>query len=136
MPSDLRAMPFAAAADDETMVRSDEQLLHQFISRRGEPAEAAFTALIERHGPLVRRVCVDVLRGDDEALDATQAVFLVLALKAPSIQKPGSLGPWLHGVALRVARRARSLAIRRTAAERMKADIIRRRDAVAPEPGK
>ena len=98
---------------------------------RAKSAEAAFATLIERHGPVVHRVCLAVLRGADESQDAAQAVFLVLARKAGSIRKPGSLGPWLHGVALRVARRARSQAARRRAVEREKAEIIRRSPASA-----
>ena len=87
-----------------TADRTDGQLLLDFLSRSDEPAESAFTALVERHGPIVQRVCLDVLGNRDEAHDAAQAVFLVLARKARSIRKPESLGPWLHGVALRVAR--------------------------------
>ena len=110
---------------------SDEQLLREFLSRTDESAEAAFATLIERHGPIVHRVCLDVLRDREEARDAAQAVFLVLARKAGSIRKPESLGPWLHGVAFRVARRARSEDARRRAAERRKAEIMHRR----PDPG-
>ena len=110
---------------DDIVVWSDEQLLSQFLSRSGESAEAAFTTLIERHGPLVHRVCLDILRGRDEAQDAAQAVFLVLARKAGSIRKPESLGPWLHGVALRVARHARSEMARRRVAERRNAEMSR-----------
>ena len=120
---------------DGIVVWSDEQLLRQFVARSGESAEAAFAALIERHGPMVHRVCLDVLRAPDESQDAAQAVFLVLARKAGSIRKPGSLGPWLHGVALRVARRARVVAARRRAAERGKAEIIHRNPTAEPGPG-
>src|SRR5271168_2618263 len=86
-------------------VRTDGALLQQFVSRVDPvAAEAAFTALVNRHGPIVYRVCLDVLGSRHEAEDAAQAVFLVLARKARSIRKPDSLGPWLHGVALRVAK--------------------------------
>jgi RNA polymerase sigma factor (sigma-70 family) len=120
----------------ETVVWSDEQLLRQFLSRTDESAEAAFATLIERHGPIVHRVCLDVLRDREGARDAAQAVFLVLARKAGSIRKPESLGPWLHGVALRLARRARSEEARRQAAERGKGEIMLRRQTpdVGPEP--
>ena len=97
-------------------------------------AEAAFAALVDRHGPIVYRVCLDVLGSPHEAEDAAQAVFLVLARKARSIRKPDSLGPWLHGVALRVARHARREAARRRAAERNKAKIIRQRETAEPGP--
>src|SRR6185437_9327608 len=107
MTREAMAEPGTVRADrdpDGVVVWSDEQLLRQFLARPGEAAEAAFAALIERHGAMVHRVCLDVLRGPEEAKDAAQAVFLVLASEAGSIRKPGSLGPWLHGVALRVAR--------------------------------
>ena len=103
---------------------SDEQLLREFLSRTDESAETAFAALIERHGSIVHRVCLDVLCNREAARDAAQAVFLVLARRAGSIRKPESLGPWLHGVAFRVARRARSEDARRRAVERRKAEII------------
>ena len=90
-----------------------QQLLQAFPLRTDESAEAAFATLVERHGPIVHRVCLDILGNLHDAQDAAQAVFLVLARKARSIRKPESLGPWLHGVALRVARRARSEAARR-----------------------
>jgi len=109
------------------MVLSDEQLLKRFLGRKDELAEAAFAELIERHGPLVHRVCLDVLGDPEAAQDAAQVVFLVLARKAQSIRKPASLGPWLHGVALRVARRVRSETARRKVAERKKAEIMHER---------
>jgi RNA polymerase sigma factor (sigma-70 family) len=114
--------------DDSDVVRTDAHLLQQFLCQNDERAEAAFATLVERYGPIVHRVCFDVLGSWDEAQDAAQAVFLVLARKARSIRKPGSLGPWLHGVALRVARRARSEAAKRRAAERRKAEITHERD--------
>ncbi len=110
-------------------VRTDGALLQQFVSRVDPvAAEAAFTALVDRHGPIVYRVCLDVLGSPHEAEDAAQAVFLVLARKARSIRKPESLGPWLHGVALRVARHAQREAVRRRVAERNKATIMRQRE--------
>jgi RNA polymerase sigma factor (sigma-70 family) len=114
----------------------DERLLRQFLARSDWSAEAAFAVLIERHGPVVHRVCLDIVRDSDEAQDAAQAVFLVLARKAGSIQKPGSLGPWLHGVALRVARHVRGTTVRRMEAERRKAELIyrNRRQESGPEP--
>ncbi len=116
---------------DETPARTDSQLVQGFIRGTDESAEAAFAALVERHGPIVHRVCLDVIGNLHDAQDAAQAVFLILARKARSIRKPESLGPWLHGVALRVARRVRSQAARRKSAERQKADITTRQQGLA-----
>ena len=93
--------------------RSDEELLDLFLTMGGPAAELAFAALVERHGPMVWRVCRDTLRESNDADDAFQATFLILVRRASVIRKRPSLGPWLHGVALRVARSARKCAMRR-----------------------
>jgi hypothetical protein len=54
---------------------TDPQLLDRFATRNGEAAELAFAALVERHGPMVLRVCRGVLDNPDEAHDAFQATF-------------------------------------------------------------
>jgi RNA polymerase sigma factor (sigma-70 family) len=97
---------------------SDAQLLGRFLSTRDGTAQAAFTALVGRHGPMVLSVCRQVLGDPHDAQDAFQATFLVLAGHAGSVRKSDSLGSWLHGVALRVALRARADAARRRARER------------------
>ena len=86
---------------------SDGQLLGRFNSRRDDSAEAAFAALIRRHGPMVLRVCDQILGDRHAAEDAFQASFLVLARRADSIRQPELLGNWLYGVALRTAREAK-----------------------------
>lgn len=101
----------------------DAQLLDRFASRRDEAAEIAFAALVERHGPMVLRVCREVLRDPHEAQDAFQATFLILARKSASIRRRDSLGPWLHGVALRVSACARSALARRRTHEQRRAEI-------------
>ena len=58
---------------------TDGLLLERFLERRDEVAEAAFTALVERHGAMVLRVCRQILRDETDAEDAAQATFLVLA---------------------------------------------------------
>jgi RNA polymerase sigma factor (sigma-70 family) len=88
---------------------SDQQLLAQFVSQR---QEAAFAALLARHGPMVLGVCRRIAQDEHLAEDAFQATFLVLARKAPAIRKQQAVGSWLHGVALRLARKARTAAIR------------------------
>ena len=91
--------PFAEA--------SDRQLLARFNSQRDEPAELAFAALVRRHGPMVLRVCMQIVGDRHSAEDAFQATFLILARKAGAIHQPELLGNWLYGVALRSAREAR-----------------------------
>jgi RNA polymerase sigma factor (sigma-70 family) len=94
---------------------TDSQLLDRFLTARDE---AAFTSIVQRHGPMVMGVCQRVLRDLDEAEDVFQATFLVLARKAGSISKPDLLGNWLYGVAHRTSLEARSKAMRRRAIER------------------
>src|ERR671917_455050 len=96
---------------------TDGQLMERFATRRDEGAEMAFAALVERHGPMVLRVCRGILRDDHEAMDACQATFLVLARKGRTLWVRDSLGPWLHRVACRAATRARAGAARRRALE-------------------
>jgi RNA polymerase sigma factor (sigma-70 family) len=93
----------------------DRQLLERFIARR---EEAAFEALVIRHGPRVLWVCRQVLGDSEDADDAFQATFLVLVRKAETIRARDSLGPWLHGVARRVALRAKLRSKRRREQER------------------
>lgn len=88
----------------------DAELLSRFCRLRDE---AAFTALVRRHGPMVLAVCRRVLRDTHTAEDAFQATFLILARKADSLSKPELLGHWLHGVAYRTAVKARTEAARR-----------------------
>lgn len=89
---------------------TDGRLLERFASCQDE---AAFEALLERHGPMVLAVCRRVLHNLSDADDAFQATFLVLISKAGSIRKRESVSSWLHGVAYRTACRARARAARR-----------------------
>jgi HlyD family secretion protein len=92
---------------------TDGQLLERFAGDRGEPANGAFAELIARHGRLVLGVCRSVLQNEHDVEEAFQATFLVLVAKSRSLYVRDSLGPWLHQVALRAARNARSTAMRR-----------------------
>jgi RNA polymerase sigma factor (sigma-70 family) len=86
---------------------SDRQLLEQFLRQKDE---GAFAVLVQRHGPMVLSVCRRILSHVQDAEDAFQATFLVLARKAQHIAQPELLGSWLYGVAFRVARKARAQA--------------------------
>jgi RND family efflux transporter MFP subunit len=109
---------------------SDGQLLERFATGGGEAAERAFALLVERHGPMVLRVCRGVLGDADDAHDAFQATFLVLLRKSRGLWVRDSLGPWLHQVALRTASRARAGLARRRRHERRAAE--RAADATSP----
>src|SRR5580658_8146992 len=87
----------------------DRELLAHFMRERDQ---SAFAELVRRHGSVVLNVCRRVTGHQQDAEDAFQAVFLILARKAGGIGKPELLGNWLYGVAERVARRALRSAIR------------------------
>jgi RNA polymerase sigma factor (sigma-70 family) len=117
-----------AAGNDRADEPSDGRLLGQFVARRDE---AAFAALLRRHGPLVLAVCRQLVGDAHEAEDAFQATFLVLARRATSVRRQDSVAAWLHRVALNVARTVRSRAARRKALQR-RAALMTRTDR-APE---
>jgi RNA polymerase sigma factor (sigma-70 family) len=96
----------ASAADGET----DRHLVRRFAAARDE---AAFAAILRRHGGMVLGVCRRALGDAHEAEDAFQATFLVFVSKAGSLRRPELLGNWLYGVAQRVAAKARVGAARR-----------------------
>jgi RNA polymerase sigma factor (sigma-70 family) len=89
---------------------SEGQLLARF-HERGDAV--AFEAIVSRHGPMVLGVCRRALRDANDVEDAFQATFLVLVRRAGAIRRREQLGPWLYGVARRVATRARNDAMRR-----------------------
>src|SRR5207244_6001266 len=94
---------------------TDGHLLESFLARK---EEAAFEALVNRHGPMVLAVCQRVLRNTHDAEEAFQATFLVLIRKASSIKPREMIGNWLYGVAYRTAMGARTLTFRRQRKER------------------
>jgi RNA polymerase sigma factor (sigma-70 family) len=92
---------------------TDVELLDRFVASRGEVAEVAFAALVDRHGPMVLGICRRILADRHAADDAFQATFLILARRAGSVRVEGSLGRWLYGVSRRVALRERAVLARR-----------------------
>src|SRR5262245_16036953 len=90
--------------------QTDRQLVESLLAG---PDEAAFEALVRRHGPMVYRVCWRVLQQTEDAEDGFQATFLLLARKLDTVRKRDSLASWLHGVAHRVALDAKKQRSRR-----------------------
>jgi RNA polymerase sigma factor (sigma-70 family) len=119
----LRRLAAPPAADPT----ADAVLLDRFVRTRDE---AAFAALVARHGPMVLRVCRRVLADPHAADDAFQATFLVLARKAGALRRPQALTGWLYGVGYRVAHKARVAAARRRRLEAPAADV----EPVDPRP--
>lgn len=112
---------------------TDRQLLDRFAGRRDPAGEAAFEALVRRHGPMVLRVCRNALADPNDAQDAFQATFLVLVRRCGALKGLESLGGWLYGVACRVSARARvEMARRRTIEGRAALRVI---EAVEPGAG-
>lgn len=93
---------------------SEGELLARFVSDRDE---AAFGAIVARHGPMVMGICRRLLNHSQDVEDAFQSTFLVLVKKARSLRDCELLGNWLYGVAVRVAMRARRDRLRRRSRE-------------------
>ena len=102
------------------------------MSGRDEAGDLAFETLVTRHGPMVMRVCRNVLDDPHDVHDAFQAVFLVLARRANAIRDHQSIGSWLYGVAVRVSARARVTAIRRQIRDRRNIGAAQAIAVVAP----
>jgi RNA polymerase sigma factor (sigma-70 family) len=108
----------ALLPDDDGL--TDGQLLASFVARRDE---AAFEALVRRHGPMVMGVCRRVLDHEHDAEDAFQATFLVLVRKATTLLPRHRLGNWLYGVAYYAALKARAAKLKRRTKETQAAFI-------------
>src|SRR5262245_51939561 len=108
----------------------DGPLLERFVGRRDQ---AAFEALVRRHGPLVWSACRRVLGDEQDAEDAFQATFLILARKAASLGRPRTIASWLYTVACHVSLRAKAVAGRRR--ERERNAVKSESTTAAPDPG-
>ena len=117
------------------MPADDRTLLARFAAAADQ---AAFTELVDRHGPLVWGVCRRAVKSEPLAEEAFQAVFVVLSRKAGSLTLRTSLANWLFGVASRVAaravrREARLKTRERIAVERTARDRERQHEPPGPE---
>jgi RNA polymerase sigma factor (sigma-70 family) len=115
VPRDLQTLFRAGRIGD----LSDGALLERFLAARDE---AAFESLVERHGPMVLRVCLATLADPTDVDDAFQAVFVILFRQGAAIRSRDSVASWLHGVALRVSARTKVEAARRRKHERKAAE--------------
>jgi RNA polymerase sigma factor (sigma-70 family) len=119
-----------AALLGDVMSMTDGELLDCFITRRDD---AAFEALLRRHGPMVLNLCRRMIGNFQDAEDAFQAAFLVLARKAAVVVPREGVGNWLYGVAYRTARRAKAVSARHHAREKQVKDMPHR--AIEPAHG-
>jgi RNA polymerase sigma factor (sigma-70 family) len=110
----LRNIRRAALRPDEAGL-TDGQLLDAYVRNR---EEAAFAALVHRHGPMVWGVCRRILGNDSDVEDAFQATFLVLVRKAASVVPREQIANWLYGVARQTATKARAMAVKRNTREK------------------
>ncbi|QEH35943.1 ECF RNA polymerase sigma factor SigE [Aquisphaera giovannonii] len=113
---------------------SDGELLRRFAASRGEEAQAAFAAIVGRHGAMVLGVCRRVAGDAADAEDAFQATFLVLARKARSLRRGELLANWLYGVAVRTSRKLKAQANRRRSKEGSMDGQATRPEAAVPAP--
>jgi RNA polymerase sigma factor (sigma-70 family) len=102
--------------------RTDGDLLEGFITQHDE---AAFEALVRRHGPMVLGVCRRILHNEVDAEDAFQATFLVLVRRAASIRPRGMVGNWLYGVAHNTALKAQAMIRKRRVKEKVAATVAK-----------
>jgi RNA polymerase sigma factor (sigma-70 family) len=116
----LRYLRKLAAVEDSRSLE-DRELLRRFLDERDQ---AAFAALVERHGPMLLGACRRVLRNQHDAEDVLQATFLVLARRGSAIRRPDSVGSWLYGVAYRLALKLRARQARQKECERRAAETI------------
>jgi RNA polymerase sigma factor (sigma-70 family) len=103
------------ASFEKFSAASDAELLECFVARRDE---VAFEVLLRRHGPMVYAVCLRVLHHKQDAEDAFQATFLILAHKAGTVSPRSKLAGWLHGVAHKTALKALGRANHRSEVEK------------------
>ena len=118
MASILAKRLIRTEADWDAAALSDGDLLDQYLAAAEPDSQEAFRELVVRHGPMVLGVCRHVLNQAQDAEDAFQATFVVLARQGAKIRDRRVLAGWLHEVAYRIAIRSRTSTVRRRALER------------------
>jgi RNA polymerase sigma factor (sigma-70 family) len=104
--------------------KSAKELLEDFVqSGSQEPYEE----IVRRYAAMVYGVCLRVTHDKHDAEDATQAVFLSLALQAKTQREINYVGPWLQKVAHRLALDVKKSKTRRRKREEKLADQARTR---------
>ena len=112
-PAALRKVIRSLARAGETAV-NDGDLMRRFAQ---EGDQAAFTALVRRHAPMVLGTCRRALPTVQDAEDACQATFLLLARKAKGGRWQTSIASWLYATARKVAANVSRSARRRATHE-------------------
>ena len=80
--------------------KSAKELLEAF---KASGSQEPFEEIVRRYAAMVYGVCLRVTGDKHDAEDATQAVFLSLALQAKTSREIKYIGPWLQKVAHRLA---------------------------------
>jgi RNA polymerase sigma factor (sigma-70 family) len=104
----------AWAATEALGKLTDRELLRRYAQTRDDQA---FQVVMERHGSMVLRACRRFLGNQQDAEDAFQATFFVLARKAGVRRWEQSVANWLYSVACCVSRTARRASARRKSHE-------------------
>src|SRR5665213_3615575 len=92
----------------------DMELVREFARAN---SEAAFTELVRRHISLVYSVARRCTGNDSDAQDVTQAVFIILAGKADSLDSKTVLPGWFYETTRFTAARLLRTNARRSARE-------------------
>ena len=103
--------------------RSIQDLLDEF---RATGQQAPFEEIVRRCAGMVYHVCLQITRNSHDAEDATQAVFLTLAVQAKTGKPIRALGPWLQQVAYRMSLDMRKSKKRRLLREERRAQCAER----------
>jgi len=91
-------------------MQTDQDLITRL--REGDPSPA-LAELLRRHGRMVERTVLRLVRDEHLAQDVCQAVFWILLQKAGSLKEPGEIAGWLHRTAILTARNALRVEARR-----------------------